>query len=151
RGSHLRRHRRAQRLAQDHAHPRVHRRLAARSGGSGLGLPRGDGRVAHPRGAPQAARVPRDARLLRADGGRVMSEQATKPSLDARVDAILNDWPAPSRTDAEWEQSAQAIDASVTGIALGAVDEAVLAPPLPILSGEGPEPARSPTPALRRG
>src|SRR6185436_11395760 len=70
--------------------------------------------------------------------------------LPEQAEALLDGWPAPSRSALEWEDLANATVARIRETEVGSTGEDLLAPPLPKEEGEGElsssKPASAPEP-----
>ncbi len=68
------------------------------------------------------------------------------PRLPAAAEALLSDWPAPERSDKDWEQATEAVLQRVQRGDSSALDDDLLAPPLPQTDADGQLPDRRSSP-----
>jgi hypothetical protein len=70
-------------------------------------------------------------------------KEREEAGLPEAADAMLQQWPAPERDEADWEASAEAIVRRLKDGEVDSVSDELLAPPLPAEPGEGRMPRRS--------
>jgi hypothetical protein len=84
-----------------------------------------------------------------------MSTERESDDLPEQAEALLEGWPAPSRSALEWEELANATVAKIRETSIGSTDDELLNPPLPKEDAEGElaadQPASTPEPADEPG